>query len=79
MPLREPTLGHVTDITSAEVGGFIHVDPQAVIGHHLMEGLKLLAPVLHTLLAEKVWKMCYSRPYLHAQAQLHGAKDVSSA
>ena len=28
-----PTLGHVANITSAEVGGFIHVNPETIIGH----------------------------------------------
>lgn len=35
-----------------------------------MEGLQLLAPVLHPGLAQKVWKVCRSRPYLQADINL---------
>ena len=67
MPVVKPTLKHVTDVTSAEVGDFIHVNPEAIVGRQLVEGLQLLLPVLHSLLAEEVQKMCRSWPYLHIQ------------
>lgn len=31
--MTKPTLGHVANITSAEIGGFIHVNPETIIGH----------------------------------------------
>ena len=60
-----PTLRHVADVASAEVGGLIHVNPEAVIGGQLVEGLQLLLPVLHPRLAQEVWEVGGSRPYLH--------------
>ena len=35
-----------------------------------MEGLQLLPPVLRPGLAQKVWEMCRSRPYLQAGTNL---------
>ena len=64
------TLRQVTDVSSAEVGGLVHVDPEAVIGGQLVEGLQLLPPPLHSCLAQEVWKVCGSGPNLHQQTNL---------
>ena len=41
----------VAYISCAEVGSFIHVNPEAIIGGQLMEGLQLLSPIPHPSLA----------------------------
>lgn len=68
-PLTEPTLGHVANIAGAEVGDFIHVNPETIIRHQVMEGLQLLAPILYPSFAQKVREMRCSRPYLHIHTE----------
>ncbi len=61
---RHTLCWHVTHISSAEVGSFIHVYPEAIKGGQLVEGLQLLTPILHTSLAQEIWKMRCSWPHL---------------
>lgn len=52
-------------ISSTEVGGLIHVNPQAIVCSQLMEGLQLVCPILDSSLAEEIWEMGGPWPHLH--------------
>ncbi len=55
---------HVADISSAEVGSLVHVNPEAIKRSQVMEGLQLVCPVFHSSLAQEVREVCCSRPHL---------------
>ena len=67
---EEKSLGVCTwqsaDVTSAEIAGLMHVNPQAVQGELAMQALDLCCPPIDSLLRKEVWKVCSAWPQLRS-------------
>lgn len=54
----------VADFTSAEIGGFVHVDPESVIGEQVVKVSQLALPVALDAGMQKVGIVSRTRPDL---------------